>query len=447
MAATATIISPPANKGLLALNKELFRRTINLVALRISTASCHAAMQQLQGFMLDTPRLRSIVDDPACPDKSAKTRFLLLNPAITDSRLDALPQTVQDFALSVKAETTTYSLNLDYDYWSAEQILRSILPDELDIPGSFELVGHIAHLNLRPEYLQFKEIIGNVILDKNKYVKTVVNKLDSIDNTFRFFKMEVLAGEKNFLTELKENNCRFEFDFSTVYWNSRLQLEHNRIIQTLKASDRVCDVFAGVGPFAIPAAKNQKCQVYANDLNPASFKYLDINIKKNKVQSLVKPFNQDGREFIRMSLRELNNLDSKSNPTSLAETTNFKWFSHYIMNLPATAIEFLDAFRGLFHDRQKEIDESKLPLIHCYCFSKAADLEADVRERVQEAIGFTFQPGQLKVHRVRDVAPKKEMLCVSFYLPKEVAFELPARQSKRQAESGSDVEEGKRARV
>ena len=76
-----------------------------------------------------------------------------------------------------------------------------------------------AHLNLNDEYLPYKYIIGEVILDvcvyiriqsleglmnvvqKNKGIKTVVNKLNSIDTTFRFFKMELLAGEPNYVVE------------------------------------------------------------------------------------------------------------------------------------------------------------------------------------------------------------------------------------------------------
>ncbi len=40
-------------------------------------------------------------------------------------------------------------------------------------------------------------------------------------------------------------------------------------------------------------------QVYANDLNPDSFKYLKENIRINKVAELVEAHNVDGREFIR----------------------------------------------------------------------------------------------------------------------------------------------------
>lgn len=47
----------------------------------------------------------------------------------------------------------------------------------MDAPASFETVGHLVHLNLREEQLPFKYLIGQVLLDKNPHVKTVVNKV------------------------------------------------------------------------------------------------------------------------------------------------------------------------------------------------------------------------------------------------------------------------------
>lgn len=64
----------------------------------------------------------------------------------------------------------------------------------------------------------------------------------------------------------------------------------------------VYDVFAGVGPFAIPAAR-RGCRVFANDLNPSSFEWLMRNIKENSSSKRrldnVTCYNLDGREFIR----------------------------------------------------------------------------------------------------------------------------------------------------
>lgn len=70
-----------------------------------------------------------------------------------------------------------------------------------------------------------------------------------------------------------------------MYWNSRLGTEHERLVNLFTPNDVVADVFAGVGPFAIPASKRGSA-VLANDLNPESFKYLQRNIEGNKVRSL-----------------------------------------------------------------------------------------------------------------------------------------------------------------
>ena len=48
-------------------------------------------------------------------------------------------------------------------------------------------------------------------------------------------------------------------------------------------------------------------------------------------------------------------------------------FDHAIMNLPASAIEFLDAFRGAF---DRVAWEGQLPLVHCYCFQRKDETQA-----------------------------------------------------------------------
>ncbi|KAJ3204231.1 tRNA(m(1)G37)methyltransferase [Entophlyctis luteolus] len=466
MASTvAAALAPPANKGLASLAETaVFSRSLRLVALRVPQAACSRALQALPPHLLDIPRLRSIISDP-CSDPAAPTKLVLLNHSI--SSRETLPQAVSTFATANNAEIVeNHELVLDFNYWTADQLIRSVLPDRLNVPSSFELIGHIAHMNLRNEYLPYKNIVGEIILKKNNYVRTVVNKTDSIDHTFRFFKMELLAGDNDMIAEHKESSCKFKFDFSRVYWHSCLQTEHERLVAMFKHGEAVCDVMAGVGPFALPAAKNRGCLVFANDLNPESFKWLGENIALNKLSHLVRPYNMDGRDFIWKSLDDLNTPDvvaemesktprpfkkggkkgsEKVGKESLAQSsnsvqagsetqgssnlepgqqTNFRIFNHYVMNLPATALEFLDAFRGLFHGREKVVPPAKLPIVHCHCFSTAlGDLKGDVLRRAERYIGCAIpQENIMAIHLVRDVAPKKEMLCISFRLPAEAAY-------------------------
>jgi tRNA (guanine37-N1)-methyltransferase len=48
----------------------------------------------------------------------------------------------------------------------------------VDVPTSFETVGHVAHLNLRDEALPYKRLIGRVLLEKNAgRIRTILNKV------------------------------------------------------------------------------------------------------------------------------------------------------------------------------------------------------------------------------------------------------------------------------
>lgn len=115
-------------------------------------------------------------------------------------------------------------------------------------------------------------------------MRTVINKTDEVgtENEYRTFSYELLAGEDDMNVEVNEENCIFQFDYAKVYWNSRLNTEHRRLVSMFKPGEAICDVMAGVGPFSIPAGK-KRCFVWANDLNPASFKSLETAVTRNKV--------------------------------------------------------------------------------------------------------------------------------------------------------------------
>ena len=319
-------------------------------------------------------------------------------------------------------EVLSQSICLDYDYFSAEEILRQVLPDGTDVPSSFETIGHVAHLNLRDEQLPFKHVIGQVLLDKNSpKIRTVVNKVGSIENEFRVLPMEVLAGEEGMETEVRQHGLRFRLDFSKVYWNSRLETEHKRLVESFKPSDVVCDMMAGIGPFAVPAALAGHV-VWANDLNPSCAHYLEMNGQINKASRL-HAFCMDGRAFLRELVA---GSQSSQHGASAGLPETGVLIDRVIMNLPATALEFLDAFWGAFSSRKTEWADHPLPLVHCYCFAQTAEGDGDVLARAAKFLGVS--PSVLQDHHessvreVRDVAPNKRMKCVTFRVPREVAF-------------------------
>eukprot|EP00160_Parvularia_atlantis_P015516 Unigene4463_Nuclearia_a/m.13635 Unigene4463_Nuclearia_a/g.13635 ORF Unigene4463_Nuclearia_a/g.13635 Unigene4463_Nuclearia_a/m.13635 type:complete len:434 (-) Unigene4463_Nuclearia_a:77-1378(-) len=419
-------LAPPAlHRGRTALDRALFTLDVPLKALRVRPADCQWIIKRHGSALLGLPRFRSVL--PAADDASARLMLLRRGTASADD----LPDELRGLVADGKASLVEHTITLDYNYWSSDQLLGAVLPEDAVVPTSFETVGHIAHVNLRDEQLPFKQLIGQVLLDKNRNIRTVVNKLDAIDAQFRFFQMEVLAGDNNTVAEVRENGCTFRFDFAKVYWNSRLYHEHQRLVGLFGAGEVVVDAFAGVGPFALPAAR-KGCVVLANDLNPQSHEALESNVQLNKLTGKVRCLNLDARAFLRQVLRERHSADAAG-----------KLAHHVVMNLPATAIEFLDAFVGLFADVPQLLPE-QLPTVHVHCFSheiKAPD--ADVLARIEAAMGA--RPALYTLHRVRSVAPNKDMLCCSFALPLAVVHRAGKRTAS--AEDSSEPEDTKHARV
>ncbi|RIA96453.1 Met-10+ like-protein [Glomus cerebriforme] len=411
------MIPPPIQRGMTVLNRDLFRRDVSVIGVRVPTSLTAKFLKVLNKELFNQPKLRNVVEDPG----SNLSKIVLMNLNVQSLDLSNISNEAKDFINTEGLGVVKHSIELKYDYWGVDDILKAILPEGSESPSSFTQIGHIAHINLRDEFLPWKHIIGQVILDKTPNILTVVNKTDIIDSTYRFFKMEILAGENNMIAEVKESNCRFRFDFSQVYWNSRLHTEHDRLVKMFKKGEYICDVFAGVGPFAIPTAK-KGCIVYANDLNPMSYKYLQENILLNKVNNKIHPYNLDGRDFIKKAVQDLENSLNVVGETKAS--SEFRTFNHFIMNLPATAIEFLDVFKGLYKDKESSIKNPHvdLPMIHCHCFSKSVTPETEIIERINSIITYPMQADKFKIHFVRKVAPNKDMFCVSFRLSQEVAF-------------------------
>jgi tRNA (guanine37-N1)-methyltransferase len=284
-----------------------------------------------------------------------------------------------------------FTATLTYKNFPLPELLKMQLPEGCVIPSAFETVGHIAHLNLLDEQLPYRHAIGKTILLKRPVIKTVVTKIGSIHNVYRSMDLEILAGEPNFETEIHQRGLRFRLDFSKVYWNSRLEYEHDSLVESFVEGSVVADAMCGIGPFAIRAAKRKGCAVFANDLNPDSYKWLVRNVQLNKVVANVQCFNMDAREFITKIFSE-------------------GGCDYLVMNLPATAVEFLDVI-GECAKRFRET--ARLPIVHFHSFDpKDQDHNASLKEKAQAVLGMDLP--KLTVYKVRDVSPGKDMFRCTF---------------------------------
>lgn len=482
------------------LDESKFDVHLNLWALRIPRELCKAAIKILNGYLIDRPRIKPVTEDPTCD----KNRYVILSEKVQTPELSEIPEMkLEELKGLCTIERVPYSLTLGYSYWGADHILKQILPPEVEVPSSFETIGHVAHLNIHDELLPYKDVIAKVIYDKNyPRIKTVVNKVGSITNEFRVPKFEILKGENDMVTEVKQYGATFKLDYSLVYWNSRLEHEHIRLVSLFQPGEIICDMFAGIGPFAIPAAQKE-CIVYANDLNPDSVRYLKVNAEINKVSGRVHVYNLDARKFISQLMTVPSNESTSESVTSMLKTcekgigeTNqespsanvqveevqenikisdecgsgdtsvaalkrssescenekdngiaddasicvagrrngnankrmkgsnishartWEHVDHVVMNLPASALHFLDAFRGTI---KRKYWKGSLPWIHCYCFMRANENQEFIISEAESALNANIQDPIF--HRVRDVAPNKAMYCLSFRLPEQCVNE------------------------
>ena len=342
-------------------------------------------------------------------------------------------------------------ITLNEKNFSYEDIFKYFIEDEINnkklienetsidnllksLPNGFEIVGKIAHMNLRDQYLKYKYFIGQLILDKNPSLSTVINKVGKIDNVYRTYEMEILAGEENYNVEHKEGNVKFQFDLRKTYWSSRLQNERDRVLKLLEKNQVLCDAFCGVGPLALRACK-KGVKVYANDLNPDAYEYLNNNIKLNKLNKgnfVIKTYNMDAREFIKslVNLSKYNKDEDEDNGDKIFPIDLH--IDHFYMNLPKDAIEFMDVFVGLFKGCKDNIyNKDNLPIVHVYGFAKTDNNPHELlKKRIAKAFKMEYdlfkkecEKDIINIENVRDISNKKVVFCIDMKIPSIVAYQ------------------------
>lgn len=189
---------------------------------------------------------------------------------------------------------------------------RKTVEDLIGFSPSYEVIGDIA---ITAE--SYDQAVGEAIMTVHRNVRTVLEPTTGVTGEFRVREFKVLCGENRTTTTYKEHGFTFEMDLARVYFSPRLSTERKRIFDQVSDLELVVDMFAGVGPFAIPIAK-RAMYVVAVDKNPDAVEYLKKNIRLNRVDNI---------EAICADVREIK-LPQQADRA--------------IMNLPHSAHEFLD---------------------------------------------------------------------------------------------------------
>ena len=190
--------------------------------------------------------------------------------------------------------------------------------DLLDDPPSYERLGDVAIVD-EDDPDRAREV-ADAIVASDLPVETVLDRSSKVKGEHRVRDWEVLAGHGT-ETVHREYGCEYALDLAEVYFSPRLSTERHRVAEQVTAGERAFDMFAGVGPFAIPFAK-RGATVVGVDLNERAVEYLRENAERNGVADRVTAIAGDVRDVA----------------PEYAD-----WADRIVMNLPHSADEFLDS--------------------------------------------------------------------------------------------------------
>ncbi len=163
-----------------------------------------------------------------------------------------------------------------------------------------DLIGDIAILGPKGEGKGATKGLAKALLEQLPNVKCVFEQEGAIEGEFRLRRLRHLAGERRTLTVHRESGCSFKVDVRRCYFSPRLSTERLRLANAVRRSERVLNMFAGVGPFSIVIAKKSGAMVTSCELNSYACRLHEENVRLNKVSDLVEVLNADASEIRKM---------------------------------------------------------------------------------------------------------------------------------------------------
>jgi tRNA (guanine37-N1)-methyltransferase len=275
-------------------------------------------------------------------------------------RLQLLREGLLDGTLLIGRDGDDLLLPVKEPCDGCERALLEEAPAQPDLPRH-DLVGGIAIL------LEPSREGADLLLRSRPSIHTVLAPDGPVEGEFRTRRFSVLAGEPTTRTRYTEYGLRFDIDLSLAYFSPRLSGERQRVLALVDEGERVLDMFAGVGPFAITLAERAGL-VWAADINPGAVGLMIGNIALNR-RGNVLPLLADATRLPRILPRG---------------------FDRVVMNLPFGAAGFLGAALALCRPGGT---------IHLYAMvGEEGTLAPAIREKGCRVIGewvvHTYSPGE-----------------------------------------------------
>ncbi|MHA2357675.1 MAG: class I SAM-dependent methyltransferase [Candidatus Heimdallarchaeaceae archaeon] len=244
------------------------------------------------------------------------------------------------------------------------------------IPKAYDQIGDIAIVEIPDEISEYKEIIGESLLNLFPSIICVYRKASAVSGQMRIRELDLIAGEKKCETTHLEHGIRIFVNVCETYFSPRLGEEHKRVADEVEDNETIVDLFTGVGSFPLHIAKRKNVKIYAIDINETAIECLKKSIPLNKLKGEIIPLVGDSRDVIK-TLQPADRV---------------------IMNLPSTSLEYLDIASQIlkpegilhfYHFISTEKPKEKL-------ISILGETLAEVNRKIKRVINF---------HKVRESAP------------------------------------------
>ena len=123
--------------------------------------------------------------------------------------------------------------------------------------------------------------VGEALLELHREADTVLDR-GGVDGEHREPVVSVVAGIGDTETVHVEHGTRYAMDLAEVMFSPGNKAERARMGDEVAAGERVLDMFAGIGYFALPMAR-AGADVTAVEKNPTAFRFLVENAQLNDV--------------------------------------------------------------------------------------------------------------------------------------------------------------------
>lgn len=155
-------VSLEAVRGMKILDRGLFLKSMKVLGMTVPLKNITAVAKFFKDRLLQIPQMRSIAEIASANSVCDTHKLLLFNPEKLNSAC-SLSTDDKAFLNSNEVEICSeslYDITLTYENFTYDQVLSAVLPVGENSIGGFSIIGHIAHLNLRDELLEYKTVIG-----------------------------------------------------------------------------------------------------------------------------------------------------------------------------------------------------------------------------------------------------------------------------------------------